>query len=106
MLFFKILIGRDNNPHIGFDGFSAADPLKFLELNHAKKLNLQIQRKIADLIQKDASRRWPAQNGPACVPSAPVNAPFSWPNSSLSSSVSGSAVQLTLINGFSARKLL
>ncbi len=30
---------------------------------------------------------------------APVNAPFSWPNSSLSSSVSGRAAQLTVTNG-------
>ena len=34
---------------------------------------------------------------------APVNAPFSWPNSSLSSSVSVSAPQLTLMNGPAAR---
>ena len=34
---------------------------------------------------------------------APVNAPFSWPNSSDSSSVSVSAPQFTLTNGPSAR---
>ena len=34
---------------------------------------------------------------------APVNAPFSWPNSSDSSSVSGIAAQLTQISGFLAR---
>ena len=37
---------------------------------------------------------------------APVNAPFSWPNSSLSSSVSVIAAQLIATNGFSARGLL
>ena len=36
---------------------------------------------------------------------APVNAPFSWPNSSLSSSVSGSAPTLTAMNGLSRRGL-
>ncbi len=36
---------------------------------------------------------------------APVNAPFSWPNSSLSSSVSVSAAQLTATNGPAARLL-
>jgi hypothetical protein len=36
---------------------------------------------------------------------APVNAPFSWPNSSLSSRVSGIAAQFTLIIGPVARKL-
>ena len=34
---------------------------------------------------------------------APVKAPFSWPNSSLSSSVSGSAAQLITTIGLSAR---
>ena len=38
--------------------------------------------------------------------SAPVNAPRSWPNSSLSSSVSGSAEQVMFMNGFDARLLL
>ena len=37
---------------------------------------------------------------------APVNAPRSWPNNSLSSSVSGMAAQLTLIIGPAARVLL
>ena len=40
-----------------------------------------------------------ASNSPARWSTAPVNAPFSWPNSSLSSSVSGSAPQLTDTNG-------
>ena len=34
---------------------------------------------------------------------APVKAPFSWPNSSDSSRLSGMAAQLTLMNGRSAR---
>ena len=34
---------------------------------------------------------------------APVNAPFSWPNSSLSRSVSGSAATLTAMNGLCRR---
>ena len=34
---------------------------------------------------------------------APVNAPRSWPNSSVSTSVSGSAAQFTRMNGFPAR---
>jgi hypothetical protein len=38
--------------------------------------------------------------------SAPVKAPRSWPNSSLSSSVSGSAEQVMFMNGREARLLL
>ena len=36
---------------------------------------------------------------------APVNAPFSWPKSSLSTKPAGRALQLILINGLSARLL-
>ena len=42
---------------------------------------------------------------PTRCSSAPVNAPFAWPNSSLSMSVSGSAPQLIATNGMSARVL-
>ena len=41
-----------------------------------------------------------SSNRPSRRSAAPVKAPFSWPNSSLSSSVSGSAAQLTAMNGF------
>ena len=42
---------------------------------------------------------------PLRIVMAPVNEPFSWPNSSVSSSVSGSAAQLTLISGCGLRLL-
>ena len=42
-------------------------------------------------------------NLPMRVVAAPVNAPFSWPNSSLSRSSAGSAAQFTLTNGRSLR---
>ena len=44
-----------------------------------------------------------SSNRPSFCLIAPVNAPFSCPNSSLSSSVSVSAPQLTLMNGPAAR---
>ena len=44
-------------------------------------------------------------NLPTRVRSAPVKAPFSWPNSSLSSRLSGMAAQLTARNGPTARRL-
>ena len=40
-----------------------------------------------------------SSNRPLRWPTALVNAPFSWPNSSLSSSVSGSAAQFTATSG-------
>ena len=50
-----------------------------------------------------ACRRRPARSGPRLRFTAPVKAPRSWPNSSLSSSVSGSAAQLTTTKGPSLR---
>ena len=46
-----------------------------------------------------ASRRSASTKRPARALVAPVNAPFTWPNSSLSSSASGSAAQLTATKG-------
>ena len=44
-----------------------------------------------------------SSNRPSRRSAAPVKAPFSWPNSSDSSSVSGSAAQLTATNGLPRR---
>ena len=46
-----------------------------------------------------------ASNSPARLLSAPVNAPFSWPKSSLSRIVSGKDPQLIGVKGFPARLL-
>jgi hypothetical protein len=46
-----------------------------------------------------------ASKRPTFLSVAPVNAPFSWPNSSLSISVSVSAAQLTATHGPAARRL-
>ena len=45
---------------------------------------------------------WAASNRPSRARSAPVNAPRSWPNSSLSRSVSVKAAQLTATRGLEA----
>ena len=45
-----------------------------------------------------------SSNLPIRLASAPVKAPFSWPNSSDSSRFSGMAAQLTEMNGLSARR--
>ena len=48
---------------------------------------------------------WASSNLPRRRAWAPVNAPFSWPNSSDSTSVSGMAATLTATNGWPARSL-
>ena len=74
-------------------------------LEHAQELRLHRRRHLADLVEEDRAAARPPRRGPrwSCV--APVNAPRRWPKSSLSSSVSGSAAQLTATNGPSARAL-
>ena len=47
-----------------------------------------------------------ASNRPRLLATAPVNAPLAWPNSSLSSRFSLSALQSTGTNGPSLRRLL
>ena len=49
---------------------------------------------------------WASSKRPSRRATAPVKAPFTWPKSSLSSSSSGMAPQLTATNGRSARRLL
>ena len=48
---------------------------------------------------------WASSKQPARRSSAPVKAPFSWPNNSLSMSVSGMAAQLMATNGPALRGL-
>ena len=59
-------------------------------------------RHVADLVEEERAPSASSKR-PSLRLIAPVNAPFSWPNSSLSSSVSVSAPQLTLTNGPAAR---
>ena len=72
-------------------------------LEHAQELRLQARAASRRSRPGTACRRPPART-PDPLPVAPVNAPFSWPNSSLSSSVSGMAAQLMATNGLVARR--
>ena len=77
---------------------------KRLLLQRAQQLGLQLHRQLAHLVEEAACRRGPsgsARPGPAW---RPVKAPFTWPNSSLSSSPAGMAAQLSVTKGWSARR--
>ena len=84
------------------DRLVAADALELLLLEHAQHLRLGGRRHVADLVEEQRAAV-ACSNLPIRWRSAPVNAPFSWPNSSLSSSASGMAAQLIARNGRSAR---
>ena len=58
---------------------------------------------ISEISSSSSVPPFASSNLPTRRATAPVKAPFSWPNSSDSSSVSGMAAQLTQMNGFLAR---
>src|SRR5436305_4204247 len=49
----KILIGRGDKAHIGFDGFRAAEPLELALLQNAQELNLRRAIEVAYLVKKE-----------------------------------------------------
>ena len=57
-------------------------------LKHAQQLGLHLERDIADLVEEERAAVGELEAAHFCA-IAPVNAPFSWPNSSLSSSAGG-----------------
>ena len=72
-----------------------AQPLELLLLQHAEQLGLQLRRDVADLVEEQVP--WCASSKrPTFWLMAPVKAPFSWPNSSLSRRPVGMAAQLSL----------
>ena len=91
-----------DDAHVGLDRGAAADGGVLALLQHAQKSRLRLERHVADLVeeQRAAVGLLEAAVRPR---SAPVKAPFSWPNSSLSSSSRGIAAQLIATNGPSRR---
>ena len=80
-------------------GCGPPTPLDLALLQGAQQLGLERRAAARRSRRGRACRRRPARTGPAVRSLAPVKAPFSWPNSSLSSSVSGMAAQLTATKG-------
>ena len=91
---------RRDDAHV--DRRSAALPptrSKLALLQHAQHLGLRLGRHVADLVEEDRAAVAPPRTGRARRASAPVKAPFSWPNSSLSTSSRLIAAQFTATNG-------
>src|SRR6187402_2793045 len=94
----------DDHPNVGLLRAIAPEPLVLALLEQPKQLGLHLERELADLVQEnravlgllEAAMRRAA---------APVKAPFSCPNSSLSKSVLGIALQFTFTNGEPTRWL-
>jgi hypothetical protein len=81
----------------------AADALEAALLQHAQQAHLHGGADVADLVEEERAAVGQLEAALALL-HAPVKAPFSWPNSSLSIRFSGSAAQLTLMNGPVARR--
>ena len=74
------------------------DGLILAVLQHAEELRLKLQRRVSDLVEEDRSLGRDGEASAAVVV-APVNEPRTCPKSSDSSSVAGSAAQLTGTKG-------
>ena len=101
----QVAVGRGDDAHV--DAISLLPPTRRISprLEHAQQLGLQLERQLADLVEEQRAAAAPARTRPARRSSAPVNAPFSWPNSSLSISDATSAPQSTTTNGACLRRL-
>ena len=90
-LLLEVAVGGGDHAHVDADVGQAADALERLLLEDAQQLGLQRQRSSRRSRRGTRCRRRPVSNRPRFCCRASVNAPRSWPKSSLSSSCSGSA---------------
>ena len=95
----EVAVGGGHDPRLHRNGAGRAQPGDPPLLQHPEQLGLRGERQLADLVEEQRARAPAASNAPFRVALAPVNAPRSWPNSSLSTSCSGSAAQLMATNG-------
>jgi hypothetical protein len=91
-------MGGRHNPDIHGNGPAAAHAFKTAFLEHTQELDLGRGWDVTDFIQKQGASMGQLEPSLAGL-SAPVKAPRSWPNSSLSSKVSVTAAQCSAING-------
>jgi hypothetical protein len=96
------MIGRGNQTYIYFDRFRHPDSFELTFLQNAQKHRLAWLWQITDFIEKQCSTVRPLKSA-GLASEAPVKAPFSCPNNSLSIKFGLNAAQLTSTKGFCAR---
>src|ERR1019366_8089678 len=99
---FQVAIGCGQNPHVDGHALYASHRTSLLLLDRPQQLRLQIDRQLADLVQKHGPP-WAIASSPSLGLVAPVKAPRTCPNSSLSISVGTSDPQSTGMNGLSRK---
>ena len=98
----QVRVGRRDPTHFGAQRAGAADALELPLLQYAQEFGLH-QRLMSPISSRNSVPPAACSMRPILVAIAPVNAPFSCPNSSDSSSCSGSASQLMATNGLPTR---
>ena len=91
----EVAIGRGDDAHVDAVNTVAADTLNLPVLQGAQQLWLQFERQLADLVEEQRAAVGDLELAGAIFATAPVNAPDTWPNSSLSAMLTGSAAQFT-----------
>jgi hypothetical protein len=89
-------VGGGDDAHVDLDRAVAAHALEFALLQHAQQLDLDRRAGCRRSRRENSVPPWASSKRPLRSAIAPVNAPFSWPNSSLSMIVlrQGGAVHL------------
>ena len=100
---FRSLLVAAMHAHVDLDGLAAADALDLALLQHAQHLGLRATASMSPISSRNSVPPCACSNLPRRCCVAPVKAPFSWPNSSLSMSSPGMAAQLSFTNGPSLR---
>ena len=102
-LFLQVAVGGREQADVDLDRRGAADAVDHALLDGAQQLGLQARMSISLISSSSRVPPLASSNLPMRRATAPVKAPFSWPNSSDSSRFSGIAAQLTEMNGLLAR---
>ena len=95
----QVAVGGGDDADIGADRRAPADRGELALLQHAQQPGLRLERHVADLVEEQRAALRPARSARPRAGSAPVKAPRSWPNSSLSISSRGIAAMLMATNG-------
>ena len=98
-------MGRRDEAHVERDLLVAADRAHRSRLEGAEKLRLHLQRHLADLVEQERALVRLTAKSPLRSLRASVNAPRTWPKSSLSRRFAGTAAQLMVTIGASQRRL-
>jgi len=88
---------RRDHPHIQRNFVITANPLHFFSCNTRSNFACNARGMSPISSRKTVPPSADSSNPRRCA-DAPVNAPFSWPNNSLSNSASGIAAQFTAAN--------